>query len=213
MPRYPFEFHQGDALEFLQAHGREFDAIHASPPCQRFTALRTMPRAKEHADLVGPTRELLRKTRRPYVIENVAGAPLLTPVILCGTMFGLGTGDAELWRHRLFETNWEVGLVYPCQHRARRRVVGVYGGHGRDRRRVRTVGVYGHAGGRSHRDGTQQFSTRERSEAMGIDWMTGDELSQVIPPAYTEFVGKRLLEELREIQNRRMTQLRFAWPD
>lgn len=197
-PRYPFEFHQADALEFLREHGHEFDAIHASPPCQKFTALRTMPNAKEHPDLVAPTRELLIATGKPYIIENVPGAPLDHPVVLCGSAFGLGTGDAELRRHRLFETNWTLGLVPPCQHYSRGRAIGVYGGHGRDRRRIRpaTVSVTGHAGGRSVRDGTQQFSTVERAEAMGIDWMTGAELSQAIPPAYTEFIGRRLREEL-----------------
>ncbi len=178
-PRYPFEFVQGDALDFLREHGGEFDAIHASPPCQRFTALRTMPHAKEHPDLVAPTRELLVATGKPYVIENVPGAPLLNPVILCGTAFGLNANGRQLRRHRLFETNVEVGLVSPCNHKPG------------------TVGVYGHSGGHSSRDSTLLSSAAERREAMGIDWMTNAELSQAIPPAYTEFIGRRLMEELR----------------
>ena len=219
-PRYPFTFVLGDALEYLAAHGREFDAIHASPPCQAYTALKTMWNARAHADLVEPTRVLLRSTGVPYAIENVPGSPLGRGAIkLCGTMFGLGTNDgrAELRRHRYFEMSQPVTTLIPeCAHggsmtvgvyrdgngRDYRRdpvVIGVYGGHGRDRRRIKpSVGVWGHAGGKSVRDGTQQFSTRERGEAMGIDWMTGDELSQAIPPAYTQWVGQRLLEALRD---------------
>ena len=208
-PRYPFEFVQADALEFLADHGHEFDAIHASPPCQLFTALRTMWNSRPHQDLLTPSRALLKKLRRPYVIENVPGAPMEGAYIqLCGSMFGLGTGEAELRRHRLFELGGFNLLTPQCLHYQRDLVIGVYGGHGRDWRR--TVGVYGdgngrdyrkhpatvlvtgHVGGSSVRDGCQQFSTDERREAMGIDWMTGDELSQAIPPAYTEFIGRQL---------------------
>jgi DNA (cytosine-5)-methyltransferase 1 len=192
-PRYVGEaFHQADALEFIGEHGHEFDVIHASPPCQAFTALNSMWNSREHPDLLTPCRELLRSIGCPYVIENVPGAPMNDYLILCGTMFGLGTGDAELRRHRHFETNPAIYFRPMCNHGGR--VIGVYGGHGRDRRRIRpaTVGVYGSAGGRSVRDGTQQFSTDERREAMGIDWMSGAELSQAIPPAYTEYIGKQL---------------------
>jgi DNA (cytosine-5)-methyltransferase 1 len=197
---YPFEFICGDALEYLgwlADHGRarEFDAIHASPPCQAFSSLKSMWNAKEHPDLVGPTRDGLVLAGRPYVIENVVGAPLVAPFMLCGTMFGLGVGAAELRRHRLFEASFPVGLQTPCAHGLRRQVIGVYGGHGRDRRR--TVGVYGNAGGHSKRDrGIQEYSTVERREAMGIDWMTGAELSQAIPPAYTEWIGRALMGAL-----------------
>ncbi len=208
-PRYPFEFHQGDALTY-PLDG--FDAIHASPPCQAFTALRSMWNARDHADLVDATRQRLAESGLPYVIENVPGAPLREPIMLCGSMFGLGTGAAELRRHRLFELFGFAVLTPRCQHYTRDLVIGVYGGHGRDRRRTvgvygdgngrdyrrdplrpNTVGVWGSAGGRSVRDGTQQFSTAERAEAMGIDWMTGDQLSQAIPPAYTYYIGCRLM--------------------
>jgi len=114
-------------------------------------------------------------------------------------MFGLQTedGEAELWRHRLFESNMELTTPGPCNHRKLNKVIGVYGGHGRDRRRV-VIGVHGHSGGKSKRDGTQGFSVEKRREAMGIEWMNGTELSQAIPPAYTEFIGKRLIERIRE---------------
>ena len=197
-PRYPFEFHQADALEYCREHGHEFDAIHASPPCQAHTCLKTMWNAKEHEDLIPATRERLTETGLLYVIENVPGAPLLAgwnSVILCGTMFGLKTkdGSGELRRHRLFECNFYPGLVQPCRHSGP--VIGVYGGHGRDRRR--TVTVTSHCGGYSRRDGLQSFPVKQRQEAMGIDWMPGDALSQAIPPAYTEWIGKQLIAALK----------------
>jgi DNA (cytosine-5)-methyltransferase 1 len=218
-PRYPFTFVLGDALEYVRAHGHEFDAIHASPPCQKFTTLRGMWNHKDdHPDLVEPTRLLLRPLGTPYAIENVPGSPLRRGALkLCGTMFGLTTADgrAELRRHRYFELSHPVALVPPCQHggptvgvygdgngRDYRRypvaVIGVYGGHGRDRRRnaPKTIGVYGHASGSSAREFAQQFLTVERAQAMGIHWMTGDELSQAIPPAYSEFIGRQLLAVL-----------------
>jgi DNA (cytosine-5)-methyltransferase 1 len=227
--RYPFTFVLGDALAYVRKHGREFDAIHASPPCQKYTTLRGMWNHKtDHPDLVGPTRRMLQEIGCPYAIENVPGSPLLRgSLMLCGTMFGLTTADGrgELQRHRYFELSHSGGLAPPCQHRKPVRdergrpitVVGVYGGgtqrryddypvtvgvygdgNGRDyRRRPKTVGVYGHAGGLSARELAQGFLTKERAEAMGIDWMTGDELSQAIPPAYTEFIGKQLIAALQ----------------
>jgi len=182
-PRYPFEFICEDALHtlWMASFVSDFDAIHASPPCQAFTSLKGMHNALEHADLLTPTRELLRETRLPYVIENVPGAPMNgSHVTLCGSAFGLGSGDAELRRHRHFESNVPL-LIPPCHHGQRERVIGVYGGHGRDRRR---------------KVNTQDYSVEERREAMGIDWMTGTELSQAIPPAYTEFIGTQLMAHL-----------------
>ncbi len=176
-PHYPFEFHQADAMTF-SLDG--FDAVHASPPCKRFTALSGMWNRKDHPDLLTPTRDRLRAWGGPWVIENVPGAPVRPDVMLCGSMFGLGTSTgAELRRHRLFEFSEPTTLFMGgCAHQAER-VIGVYGGHGRDRRR---------------KSNTQDFTTEERREAMGIDWMTGEELSQAIPPAYTELIGRHLLE-------------------
>jgi len=193
-PRYPFEFHQADALEYCAEHGHEFDVIHASPPCQFATRLRSLHAARhEYVNWIPQTREALRLTGLPFVIENVAGARvhLRSPVMLCGTMFGLRTGDADLWRHRLFEINGPLFLVPSCQHR--NRVIGIYGGHGRDRR---VVTVVGHTGEKSTRQATNGFSCAERNEAMRIDWMTQAELSQAIPPAYTEFIGRQLLQAI-----------------
>lgn len=181
-PHYPFAFIQADALALNPEFVASFDAIHASPPCQAHTALKSMHNAKAHPDLVEPTRRMLAAASRPWVMENVPGAPMLDHIVLCGTMFGLGTGDAELRRHRLFEMSDAPLFVPQCRHE-RPRVIGVYGGHGRDRRR---------------KHNTQDFSVERRREAMGIDWMTGAELSQAIPPAYTKWIGSHLLELLAE---------------
>ncbi len=191
-PRYAGNrFIQADALEYVAKHGHEYDVIAASPPCQAFTALRTMHNAKPHADLLTPTRALLQASGVPYVIENVVGAPMQGAyIVLCGTMFNLGCGDAELRRHRLFELSFGYLLVPPCQHGGRERVVGVYGGHGRDRRRQKSI-----------HSGTQQFSVAGRREAMGIDWMNGAELSQAIPPAYTNFIGLALRRALWPLES------------
>lgn len=193
-PHYPFEFHQADALEY-PLDG--FDVIHASPPCQAHSDLKYMWNAKKNIDFLPATRAALVSSGLPYIIENVRGAPLINPIVLCGTMFKLQTlnGEAELWRHRLFESNVSLFLDLKCNHRKLEKVIGVYGGHGRDRRRV-VIGVYGNSGGKSVRDGTQGFSVEKRREAMGIDWMNGMELSQAIPPAYTEYIGKQLIETL-----------------
>ena len=174
-PRYPFRFIQADAMTFPP---KGYDFIWASPPCQGFCDLKAMYNAKHHEDLLTPTRERLKAWGGLYVIENVAGSPLNPGAIrLCGSAFGLRTKGAELRRHRYFESNVPM-LSPPCRHGQEKRVIGVYGGHGRDRRR-KTNG--------------QDFPTEARREAMGIDWMTGTELSQAIPPAYAEFIGKAAL--------------------
>jgi len=202
-PHYPFEFHQGDALTY-PLDG--FDAVHASPPCQRFSTMtRGLWKDREHPDLIPGTRE--RLAGRLYVIENVENArrELRNPFRLCGTMFGLGVDGSQLRRHRYFEAPWMgLAMTPPCVH-DRYAAVPVYGGgqngdyHDPPRapkRRPATVGVWRHAGGSSERDGLVQFGTAERRIAMGIDWMTGDELSESIPPAYTEWIGAQLFRSL-----------------
>jgi DNA (cytosine-5)-methyltransferase 1 len=197
-PRYPFEFIQADCLGLTAEFLAGFDAIHASPPCQHHTAMKTMHNALPHADLVPQTRAMLQASGKPYIIENVVGAPLEAPAVLCGTMFGLGVEDAELRRHRLFEASFMI-LAPTCQHGSRD-VIGVYGGHVRNRRRARTIGVYGEGCRDSRRKfdkGVPDFSIDQGREAMGIDWMTTAELSQAIPPAYTEFLGHQLMRHLQ----------------
>ena len=199
-PHYPFEFHQADALPFLCENSLYFDAFHASPPCQRYSAMtkgRWQDRIENHPDMIKETREWFTWFIKPWVIENVPGAPLINPVLLCGTMFNLQTkAGNQLRRHRYFETSFPIGLTPPCQHNSGS-AIGVYGGgQNPTRKRPATIGVYGHAGGYSVRDGVAQFGTQDRRDAMGIDWMTGNELSEAIPPAYTEFIGRTLMEHL-----------------
>lgn len=174
-PRYPFDFIEGDALAYLARHGHEFDAIAASPPCQKYSVQTKQHRTGDaHPDLVAPTRDLLRVVGKPYVIENVPGAPLERPILLCGSMFGW----TRLRRHRLFESNVAL-LQLECRHGIQRDV----------------VSVTGNSGGSSKRDGGARFmDTDGWRELMGIDWMTGRELAEAIPPAYTEFIGKQLME-------------------
>jgi len=191
--RYPFTFVQADALEYLAAHGHEYDVIHASPPCQRHSAMtkgRWKDRIESHPDLIEPTRALLIASGKPYIIENVIGAPLINPVMLCGSMFGLQSKAGNpLYRHRLFETSFHVGLTPPCAH-SKASAIDVYGGgQNPNRKRLPAVAVYGHSGGTSAR-GDATFGIDARREAMGINWMSGDELSQAIPPAYTQFISQ-----------------------
>ncbi len=156
-------------------------------------------RVSGYADLILPIQELLVSSRKRYVIENVSGARhlLIEPTMLCGTMFGLQTKHgSQLRRHRYFETNFFVGLTKTCQHN-NASAIGVYGGQNPNRKRIpNTVGVYGHAGGSSERDAIIQFGTQDRRDAMGIDWMNGTELSEAIPPAYTEYIGGFLMAAL-----------------
>jgi len=174
MPRYPFRFIQADALEYLAEHGHEYDVIHASPPCQRYTrAQNASKNSGAHPDLIEPIRNLLMLTKKLYVIENVIGAPLIDPKVLCGLSFGL-----RVRRHRLFETNFFF-LVPPDQCKNEDYYV-IFGNEVRERR-------HGEHAGRKNK-------INEGRIAMGIEWMTRKELSEAIPPAYTEYIGKRILE-------------------
>lgn len=193
MPHFPFEFHQADALDYCREHGHEFDVIHASPPCQRYSTMtngRWKDRVETHPDLIAPTRELLIASGKPYIIENVSGAraELINPVLLCGTMFGLQTKHGnQLLRHRWFESSFWPGLVPPCRH-GKESAIGVYGGGQNPARRKRRYKAECE---------DLDFGISERRRAMGIDWMTGLELNEAIPPAYTEWLGRRLMEAIR----------------
>jgi len=198
-PRYPFEFIQADCLSLDMDFVRSFDAIHASPPCQAHSSIsRVSGRQQHHVDRIEETRELLVASGKPWVMENVVGAPLRDPFMLCGSMFGLSTScGAELRRHRLFETNWFVGLVPECNHSGA--VVGIYGGHAHDRRR-KVITVTGSTAQQNviHNRSRLTFSVQEAQRAMGIDWMTMAGLSQAIPPAYTQWIGDRLMGQLHQ---------------
>lgn len=178
-PSYPFEFVRCDAIEFLQLDGlaSSFDAIHASPPCQRYTALRTMANHRaDHADLIPQTRWLLERAGLPWVIENVPGSPMAHSVMLCGSMFGLGAGGRQLRRHRLFETSFAM-LGPTCTHDAGE-VLGIYGDHARTARR--------------HGPDSQLLAPdglEAAREALEMPWANWDGLREAIPPAYTEFIG------------------------
>lgn len=205
-PRYVGEeFVQADALEYLEGliesgEIEEFDAIHASPPCQAHTSLKTMHNARQHEDLIPATRALLVRGGKPWVIENVMGAPLGHSILLCGTMFNLGCEDAELRRHRIFESN--LMLFSPsCRHGQRAACLGVYGGHLRNRQR--TIGVYGEGVRDSVRKldkGRPDFNVEQGRQAMGINWMTIAELCQAIPPAYTELIGRQLMQAITRLE-------------
>lgn len=200
MPRYPFRFVRSDALEYLAAHGHEYDFIHASPPCQHYSVMtngRWKDRVNDHPDMIADVRTALINTGKPYIIENVGGArgELINPIMLCGTMFGLQTEQGnQLIRHRYFECSFGYWLVPPCAHN-NGSAVGVYGGGQNPSRRRLAVGVYGHTGGSSKRDALQMFDVNARRKVMGIPWMTGKELSEAIPPAYTNYLGRHFLEQ------------------
>jgi DNA (cytosine-5)-methyltransferase 1 len=170
--RYPFEFVQGDALEFVAAHGHEFDAIHASPPCQAYTPLKATT-GKTYPDLLAATRDAIAVIGVPWVIENVPGAPIHSGVMLCGAMFGL-----RVYRHRWFETS--MLLMQPPHARHTVKATGTQ----------RARKAHYEAGGFITITGDVGTYC---GDAMGIDWMTGNELSQAIPPAYTEWIGAQLL--------------------
>lgn len=200
-PRYAGdEFYEADALavlDFLLAGNEwrgyvlaDFDAIHASPPCQAHSAMRTMPNARQHADCLPATRSLLIASGLPYVIENVVGAPMAGAVVICGAALGMGTSTHDLARHRLFETNFPL-LVPPCSHGARP-VIGFYGDHVRDARRLPGEADRRLPDMATDRAGKLAYGR----DAMGIDWMEWEELTQAIPPVYTEHVGSYLLAEI-----------------
>lgn len=174
-PRYPFEFHQADALAYLDEHGKEYDVIHASPPCQEYSVLKSL-KSKVYPTLIEPTRELLVATGKLYIIENVPGSPLINPLLLCGTMF-----DLRVIRHRYFENNFNLQFApYCCNH------------WGRTQPRNDKRGECKVASLEKHPFLTvtgHDFRNADASKAMGIDWMANKELAQAIPPAYTKFIG------------------------
>lgn len=205
MKRYPYEFVQADALSTLQhlLNGgrirvmplddasplyrlRDFDAIHASPPCQAFS-VSTAPHGQsgrgKHPNLIEPCRELLDRTGKPWVMENVIGAPMRVPsIMLCGMMFGL-----RVLQHRLFESSFFM-LSPPHPKHPSGMLTNSHRAY--DRGESRYVCLAGH-----------NFERREGERAMGIDWMGScKELAQAIPPAYTEYVGRQLLAVLENSQ-------------
>ena len=176
--RYPFEFIKADAIEVLKDidYLKTFDILVGSPPCQTHSITQHLRNAQgkgtDKIDLIPETREGFIASGKPYVIENVPGSPLNNPLTLCGSSF-----DLKVRRHRLFESNILLtGLT--CNHKKQGKPVGIYG---------------------SMRDeipgGGHTAKTIEQArEAMGIDWMLWGDLVEAIPPAYTEFIGKQIIE-------------------
>lgn len=189
-PKYPFEFHQADAITFVKANHHLFDAIHASPPCQQYTraGIEQRKAGKVYDDTLDETRDVLRAIGKPYIIENVPDAPMQEPIQLCGAMFGLQT-----YRHRLFESNLAIVAPPHPVHVAKNTKMGRAPVEGE------FIQVVGHF-----------IGVAFGQKAMGIDWLGQKELPQAIPPAYTEYLGCQLkafmlgkTERWAQLNNRR----------
>lgn len=191
-PHYPFEFHQADAMDILRGAAEvdadpldgalppwalfRFDAIHASPPCQAYSSATDLAARHLHPDLYVQVRTYLHSIGIPWVIENVEGAPQMSGVVLCGSMFGL-----RIRRHRVFESS--VLMLTPgCNHGSQGQVLSVTGN--------------GYGGKHAGHNATKPSGIAEAREVMGIEWMSIKELSQAIPPAYTEWIGRQLLASI-----------------
>jgi len=186
-PDYPYELIVKDALEVLEdrAFLNRYVMVHASPPCPRYSRITPEETRDSHPDLVGPVRDALRAWGGVYVIENVVGAPLLDPALFCGPAMGL----REIQRHRLFESN--APIMSPGCVCSGSGALGVYGDHP-DR-----------PGGWLRPDGTSRglkaTSVEEARRVLGIDWMTTwDDLTDAIPPNYTEYIGGQIIDYLRQ---------------
>lgn len=184
--RYPGRFYTADALDFINTNADKFDLIHASPPCQAHSVA-SRRNGKTYPEMVAPTREALKALGKPYVIENVMGAPLEKPTLLCWTMFRqpmqTSAGTLQMQRHRLFETNWLLGTPGPCRHTKGVRTAGAYGGGSSDHEKTKGRGGY-----------VPVLDVLQ--DLMEINWMSLDGIHQAIPPFYTEYIGKRATEEL-----------------
>lgn len=194
-PNYPFEFVKMDALEYLRTIDlSDVDFIHASPPCQCYSKLKYLSGnvekwEDEHVDLVAPTRELLVKTGKPYVIENVENSPLINPIKLCGSQFE----NMYTQRPRLFESN--IHLRKPDAPVVRHKTLKLGQGPAED-------GYITVAGTRPPKGMNEVQAKLYYGFALGgIDWMSLEELTQAIPPCYTEFIGKQVIDYL-DNQNR-----------
>lgn len=176
---YPYELVVADALEVLADHEylAGFDAIHASPPCQNYTRAAHLRNAQGKKPSVTrydmpKVMEALRAWGGPYVVENVPGAPMTNPALLCGSAFGL-----RVRRHRLFDSNYLI-MQPGCFHAAQ----------------GKPVGVYFAMNDQIPDGGTTARTLDEGLAAMGVDWVTSwRRLVEMVPPAYTEYLGQQLL--------------------
>lgn len=188
---YPYPLHVEDALNFATRYGSNYDAIHASPPCQRYS-ITNAARKADYPDLVAATRDGLVAVGVPYVIENVVGAPLRDSLTLCWSHFyapGSVLDDdgtpLRMERHRLFESNVPLFAAGSCRHPKDVQVAGSYGGARRDKIEAREV-----------RRGGYVPAKHVQEQLLGIDWMTQHGLYQSLPPVYTQFIGEQLLERI-----------------
>lgn len=174
-PRYPAQmtFVHGDALAYLLQYGRQYDLIHASPPCRAYTKSTGGVAWKwVHPDLIGPVRQALHQIGRPYIIENVPNAPLEDPVVLCGAMFGL-----RMYRHRLFETSFPLRVPEHPEH------VTPVAKMGRPAKEGEFLSLVGNFSGLA-----------VAREAIGMPWANQDGVRQAVPPAYTQWIGRQIKE-------------------
>jgi len=178
-PNHRGVFIQSDAIEYLKAHYHEYDAIHASPPCQAYSqaSAQFRSRGKEYATLIEATRDALIETKLPYIIENVPGSPLINPIQLCGAMFGMRT-----YRHRLFESNIPLEEPPHPKHISKNTPMG------RKPKQGEFIQYVGHFSG-----------VGEVKEMTGLHWLNQNELAQSIPPQYTRYIGIQLIKYLNSV--------------
>ena len=174
--RYPYTYTRADVLDVLQDDNfiQQFDVIHASPPCQTHSITQHLRNAQgkttSKIDLIPETRAALIASDKPYIIENVPGSPLINPIQLCGSSFGL-----KVRRHRLFESNMPLeGSV--CNHKLQ----------------GRPIGVYGSLNDEIPKGGKTAATINEARDAMGMPWAIWTELVEAIPPAFTEYLGGQI---------------------
>lgn len=191
-PRYPFRFIQADAVMFLQMRDLgEYDIIHASPPCQSYSKCKSLAQARNggkygnHPDLIAIIRDLLRESGKPYIIENVEGAPLINPIALCGTQFE----HIYTQRKRIFESN--IPLTAPERNPVRKKTPTAGNGIGADG----FISICGSGGVKGLN--AKQIVLYWGFALGGIDWMNRKELAEAVPPAYTEFLGRQAFELLQ----------------
>ena len=179
--RYPFNYIRANVLEILAdiEFLNGFDVIHASPPCQTHSITKNLRIAQGKStskiDLIPETRAGLIKSAKPFIIENVMGSPLIDPIMLCGSAFGL-----KVRRHRIFESNIKLtGSL--CDHK----------------KQGRPVGVYGSLNDEIPNGGKTAKTITEAREVMGIEWGIWTELVEAIPPIFTQYLGKQAINELQ----------------
>lgn len=176
--KYPFNFIQDDAIDFLTKFGANFDFIHASPPCQLW-ASGYNPNRDQYPDLITPLRDILTNLDKPYIIENVIKAPLKIPIMICGGGLGIKYENMQLHRHRIFESNLNlVGM--PCKKIAD--ITATITGSGTPTGTLQKLG--------------RGLKIGEKRALMGMPWASVKGLAEAVPPAYTLYLGKQVLVQI-----------------